>query len=983
MVLKDHSFGVADHGVAWAAAQLPGGQVVDGRIRAKGAEVRLAALEGAKGEDDYAITFNAARPGEVTVAANTAVGAIGGLLRLGEILRSGKREDFASSLRFRTRNYKHEVRLVVAPKGPVDKNRTPEPRQGQLSKSITNYTDEVWEGLCRQIVAHQFNGLVLYCAYHPFEYVLDYSGFPQAASRPEEERTAVREALNRGLAIAHKYGLKTFMQHYIGHFTQQLADAYKIMTTGRLSAIDHPEIERYCRWCYREMFRQVPDLDGMYFNFESFPNAHEHILKTAIHEFNLMDRKPIIVFRLWGYADPEGMKKMMAAYQGRTMVSHKVSDTNDVYYLPVADSRATDWKKLVPELEWLYCVGPCHNCGTNLCDQLWGDYEYVQTLLADAQAKGADSIGFHTVNEFFSPDVKDASGVFSKHELEMARFNRMHLQAAADYFNGRSMTRAQRAEALAARVGAPSKAGAALLDVVESASQPVLLTYQQFCYGSNMDGYLNPGRWSLIQDPFYFYPACELNDQASRLMWQMERTNCPWIDKTTDTKVCPDGVLQHIIDYVDPSKPRTTRNPKKLADLIEANIAKSLKALVLYRRLAGTKAADALRPYVEANAAEGRFVRRQILAAIQLYSIYFARTKAGIVKAVKAGLAELEKAQAIVADTASPIYKTIKRVLMLDRLDMSPEINEARQLLALVEKTDFPMAAYREYLESRRQYNEIRRLVRPLRRVNDKVMAVVRQQMQAAIEKARASLAAMGDPQAVPERHYFHARDKAQAGPPKYEALGENVRAWLAFVENELARTTPPEATVTTQPSRWFSLQHDDCFREGFEFVEDFTAFFKPTNLLLPAGLSFQVWRTEKELAVRLREDGVSVAQRKARWEKFKYEGSNAYVMQVHLDVDDKGKRDDTYIVWPMGVSVSAGHRPNAQARTEFTCDAVSWEMTVYLPFELLGRAPAAGDVWRLNVTSNPAVTRNTAYTWAPQYDAGGNPLLYGRIRFG
>ena len=243
-----HTFGAADHGVNWAIAQLPGGKRAGRRIVARGVTVELAPMKGAKGEDDYAIHFDG--KAAVRVQANSATGTIFGLLRLGEMLRAGVRRNVTQHLRFRTRNYKHEIGLGASGK-----------------HNILSYSDKTWETLCRQLVSHQFNGLVLYPGYHPFECILDYKGFPQAASQPAAHRTAVRKALNRGLAIAHRYGLKTFMQHYVNHFTQELADAYKIATTGRLSAVDHPVVERYCRYCYREIFKQVPDLDGLYFNF--------------------------------------------------------------------------------------------------------------------------------------------------------------------------------------------------------------------------------------------------------------------------------------------------------------------------------------------------------------------------------------------------------------------------------------------------------------------------------------------------------------------------------------------------------------------------------------------------------------------------------------------------------------------------------------------------------------------------------------------
>lgn len=939
------SFGAADHGVDWAIKEI-GGRLRNGQAFLGDDRVELLPYANPPSGDDYSITFGKS---VIQVRANTAVGAIGGLFKLQEIVESGKRADFASKLAFRTRNYKHEVGLDV-----------------HNARSVVNYTDATWEALCRQLVKHQFNGLVLYCAGHPFEFLLDYKEFPEAASIPEADRTAARQALNRGLAIAHKYGLTTFMQHYVNHFTRELAEHYKIPTTGRLAAVEHPEIDRYTAWCYRALFEQVPDLDGMYFNFESTPSATKHILNTAIAEFNKMDRKPICIYRLWNFTDIEGMKTLRETYRGRTVVSHKVSDTNDVYYLPAADSRVMDWKKAIgKDLEWMYCMGPCHNCGTNLCKQLWGDYDFAYDLLADAKAKGCDSIGFHTIFEFFSPDLPK-SKAFGNVEKDMVKFNYLHLRAVVDFFNGRRLTKAQQADALADRVGVDRKAGPALREAVVSSSQPVLLTYQQFCYGSAHEGYLNPGRYSHIQDPFFYHPATEHNDQASRAMWQV-RTNSPWVQKKIDVKVADDNLLQYIIDYVDPSKPKATRNPQKLADLIRKNIDSSTEALAQIRKLAGEDVAKAMQPHLALNAQMGEYVEREVRAAIAMYSIYFATSKTQVVSSLKKGLEQLEGLRPMVAKDNARNLRVMNRIVMFDGLNPEVEIAAVQEALKLVQATDFPMDAYADYLASRREYNEARRIIRPVRSHDRRTVSYAVKQFKASIAKAEESLAKLTD--------------------QKHAALADNVRTWKHFVENELARTKPPQAAVSKDgESQFFSLQHDDCLRGGYNFIEDFIGFFKKGNYLQPAGISFRASYNDKELVLTLREDGVDTQQRRGQWDRYKTEGSCQFVQQVYVDAgcgrdEDGAVGPKRFIVWPMGSSVTAGRAPHAKARTEFSCDATAWETTVYIPFSLIGKKPAKGEVWGLNILSNPAITKNYQYTWGPQYD-GKSAALFGKVKF-
>ncbi|KKL55412.1 hypothetical protein LCGC14_2255660, partial [marine sediment metagenome] len=300
---------------------------------------------------------------------------------------------------FRTRFYKHELRFETPPGGEF--------RPGG-SRAAPNYTDRFIDRLCEEIAGRHFNALVLYSAYHPFEAFLDYRGFPNAAERPAAMRRRNLGALRRLLAAAKRNGLRTFLHHYVSHFPGRLARHLGLGVGGRQAAYDHPRIDEYNRYVYRRTFELLGDLDGLFMNFESAPGAVAFIRRTLMAVAAEMKTKPALYFRLWGMPDVEGMTEMLDGYDGPKGLIHKGHETNDLYYYPVADDRVKVWKKAMPDVEFAFSIGPCHNCGTNISRKLWTDPDYVHQLLDSFRAKGADSVSFQSARELLLCRLPDA-----------------------------------------------------------------------------------------------------------------------------------------------------------------------------------------------------------------------------------------------------------------------------------------------------------------------------------------------------------------------------------------------------------------------------------------------------------------------------------------------------------------------------------------------------------------------------------------------
>ena len=360
-----------------------------------------------------------------------------------------------------------------------------------------------------------------------------------------------------------------------------------------------------------------------------------------------------------------------------------------------------------------------------------------------------------------------------------------------------------------------------------------------------------------------------------------------------------------------------------------------------------------------------------------MYPLYFATSKAAMVAALKKGLKHLRALAPIIEDKAA--LKSMMRVLMFNRLDPQFEVRAVEELLATIQAARFPMAAMRAFAESHRVYSETRRWIRPQREFDQAAIDVIVRQHKKAIAQALASLKQLAAP-----RSTARSQSRVDEQPVAHRAdagFAAGARAWIEFLESELAATVPPTAMCGREPGEFHRFRHDHCLRSGEYFTDDFLGFFRPLDYLRPADQGFQIWHTDKELVLKFHEAGVDMAQRKARWIQYRGTSSDSFVTKVFVDAEGKGRGSEMFIAWPMGEGVSVGRRPFCEARTRFTSDATSWELELRLPYSLFGRAPKKGDVWGLNVTFNPAVASVAAHTWAATYDSN-VPWLYGKVKF-
>ncbi|MFH1023229.1 MAG: hypothetical protein V1809_07545 [Planctomycetota bacterium] len=957
-------FGTAAHGVRWAASQIPGAALAEGGIRLDGRPLLFGAPADAA-RDDFSVVFEKKR---VIVTSASAVGSIGALLEIARRCGNGPETDFSQRLAFKTRIYKHET-VFETPFANPSKGLPP----------ITAYTDRFIEAFFQELVKRHFNAFVIYPGcYHPFEWFLDYEGRSEDTGKPAEIRERNRAAIARVFGTAKRYGLATFMQHYVSHFTQKLSDrlGLGLRESGtRLAGIDHPEVDEYCRYTYRRTFETLPELDGFFLNFESSGNAAEFLKRTLFAVTREMKRKPALLFRLWGISDVAGMAKVIRDYPGKKYVKHKPHDTNDVYVYPAADARIRVWKKALPDVEFLYSIGPCHNCGTNINGELWTDPVYIRALLADFRKKGADSISFQSGRELLLPFLPDTD-VFPPALHAFGRMNLGHLDAVVDGVRGDRANDAALIARTAQRFGVAETLAEDILAATVASSRLILKPYWQFCYGSPQEGYLYPGRFSHYQEPFFYYPLSFLNrigEIPHNVAWRA------WAVRTKKIKVVPNNT-QAVIDFVNPAvRRKPLHNPAALAAEMACHLRETRRALGRYRAGAGAAEDAAFVEAVLRNSAFGERARREILIAVELYSCYFAKTAGRF-------FGHLKKARALMLETAGVLGIRLRQTDEFCPTTASgpfqPE-KDARDLKRILPfaKEKVPFKALYSYLRSHERYNEIRRLCRPYVSVRKKMAARNRALLDQSLQAAMAAVRILSR--------------------PEHALYRDNVMAWVEYVRAEIDWLTPPAMNCPPDdavgPGEGFRpMVHDQCYRWGENCWEDFSSFYRRRDFFREDRCDCRATATEKGLKISLREHDIDWKEREATWEKNRGTGNQTGFLQILLDPGNTGTRVRHYIIYfrgeggtvheyrefPDGAILGTKPSPLKKIDGNFRHTDSSWRFDIVIPWEELGGKPSRGDVWRLNLLSNPAVKRNRRVIWCQAYEFQNDVARLGTLVF-
>ncbi|OGF50032.1 MAG: hypothetical protein A2231_07360 [Candidatus Firestonebacteria bacterium RIFOXYA2_FULL_40_8] len=951
---------MSNSAINWAVSEIPGGKTIGKRIFAGQQEILLNLCSCKKCAcDDFSISYGGEK---IQITACSERAFLYALLELAGQTKANKRKDTEQKYQFKTRNYKHEIKFV----------------ENNVRKPVWFYTEDFWESFCRELIKRGFNGIVFYPGnYHFFQHLLDYNKYPEARMISVKDAKRNQVALNKGLAIAKKYGLNTFIQNYITHFTENFAKArnfpFQNEKAGRLSGLFTKEVIGYSRYCYKEIFEVCPDLTGLYMNFESAGNAFEFIEQAVIAVYNKFKKKPVIVTRVWGANVPEKVVKLIKQYKGKMIICHKIMDTSDTYYLPVADSRAAEWKKAIGDTEFMFEYGPCHNCGTNIDDKLWNDPKFLYTLLQDAKNKGADSISFHSVAELLSNHVK-GNNIISEVHKDLAWMNYFHLDTLVRFNKGEKYNEGKFIGYYKEHFGLKDyKQSAALYGAMAKTSSIIPLVYQQFYHTSAHEGFQIVGRFNFIQEPYFYNPISCLNRQYKKDII----LGGAWIAKKMKYDVCPDN-YQRIIDYADPKKRKLSNNPLVIAEKLRKN---GVEAFAVIKKIAASSKDKRFKKmlfHADVNRLIGLWISEEIKAGVALYGCYFSGTKKDFTGKFKDGIRHLEICKKYL-DSAKEKSKSVRDVHCNygQFYDIDKYIATLGTVLDKFEKNEYPFEAFREFVRSRREYNSIRGCLRPYEMHSSGTMKTVKKLLDRSLTTAENTL-------------------KILEGKVNNEYYYKNVKLWKDYLEFEVKRVQGE--TLKADSGEVGFLNVDASFRYSQPFYSDFDGFMSPYDYTGSDKINFKVDSDKKGLIVRLNQFDYNVKELESIWDSIIGNNCESWFIRMNIDPDTDSRKVVSLVSAPRArfilkqdidyknkqYLICSMSKIEKRIKTTYSSESYSWSLEFRIPFEVIGKKPKKGDVWGFNISANTSMKGLKNHAWKANYEmfGSGNMKMLGKLIF-
>ncbi len=380
-----------------------------------------------------------------------------------------------------------------------------------------------------------------------------------------------------------------------------------------------------------------------------------------------------------------------------------------------------------------------------------------------------------------------------------------------------------------------------------------------------------------MRPTFFYFPCSYLNNQSER----DARLHSAWLVKRSKARVCPD-TFQRIIDFANPSVKKTSNNPRVMAEKLQKNAESSLQIIKENFKNAKDERFKGLLYYAEVNHIIGMWVSEEIRAGISFYTCYFAKNRKEFIGNFKEGLKHLRRCEKYL-DADKNKSNLARQVHVNDgrHYDIGAYIQTLEKLLATVEGTDFPFAAFKRFVDSRARYNEIRRYLRPDRLHGEKNLKKARADLKKSLSSAECCI-------------------KELEGEPSHRKLRANAISWRDSLVYELKRLEGEEMTCGSTGTQRLGTDHG--FRSGDHFYTDFDGFFNRDDYTKTVDMvRFNVFREKKLLRVVVEQTGCNTTGLEKIWDKNIGMGCEQWFLRFLIDPDNRGRRALFLTIAPRG----------------------------------------------------------------------------------
>ena len=961
-------------GLRWAAAQaaIPEGVDVqaarldDDALRPALSAERRDELRGHLRGDGFAICPRQ-RSGGWVVTGLERRSVIYGLLELGRCLRQGDAPATLQNPSFDLRVYKFELGFADVPAGWICA------ACDVWGRGLWyEHADGFWTGLVREMSKRRLNALVLWTI-SPFEHWIWNERFPGNRVLPREHVERNHGRLTQLLRTADEYGVDVHFQYYVGHCGHRFADEY-----GVPAGTDASIARRYTRYAIETLLDEYELLAGIWLNSEKMKNSADFVRECVVEPLNRSPRRRTIVQRLWGIRDPEGMTRMMAEHDGRTILAHKT--TWDWEYQPIPDPRFARWRELVPGAEMLAMWGPCHTTGAAGMTGFWADPQFIWQLLRRLEDLGVRHVSFNTVGELLGAGGGDPS--FTNDELRFARCNRLHVDAVARYawrtqepFDPSAWAR-HLAERWSLRgAGSP----AALLDLYRQTSN-IHNLYGRFLGRPHVDSWWDwPWRHPLQAAPVM---TMAVHGNETR---PGELPLC--FPALPSREVAGDDRHLSVFEYVDGR--RDGRTPRECVEGMLASAETAERDLARIEQEEGRRFDSGMVRLARSVWGIGRTHARLIEGCLAFYCLYTADRVEQVTGALEQGLAAyrqgLEESRALRKVPPRWFSRTYHNRFLTPGT-FATEIREWSRLLRCVRQHPEWGRAFLHFLCSCRHVARARQWVKPRHVLPPSNLITA----QAELEAARREL------------------ERARSQAPAPSRAARNLDALHARAEMDLDRLSTRSircpkvrgGRIEQAMSHRYALRPDDALRAGGPVQWEFLEFFDGPRAA-DVGIDFAVCRDDDGIIVDIAgrfDDDVdfdtewhvppeTFMQRWLLLVSFDTAHDHAHSLSLVVQPDgspplcvkttlvpDRGNLhvvDETREGWSIQVQATGPRTWHARAGLPFSASA-------------LGRSPAAGEIWGFDLACRPRPSQAVEYHFNATFESWGegNVARYGHLVF-